>query len=409
MHNNKFKAGISIIFILLLLFSAVAGIYDYIVPDNISVFAGESTPEYFLLSIEENSRTAFAASAAAEDDRQSVTSSSAQAKLFGVLPIKPVDVNYYDNIKLYPGGMPFGVKFFTQGVLIVGFTEVDSSSGKSSPAYDSGLRVKDVITSINGKGVNTVDEITSIVEQSGGKPVDIGYLRNNTEHHATLTPLLSSSESRYKAGMWIRDSTAGIGTVTFINPANNAFAGLGHGICDIDTGELMPLMKGSVTNVIISGIQKGIAGAPGEIKGYFNGDKTGTLIGNTESGVYGMFSEIPSMIPEEPLPIALKNDIKEGKAYIWSTLENNSIQKYEIEISDINRNGNSMTKSFVVKVTDPKLLETSGGIIQGMSGSPIVQNGKLIGAVTHVLINDPTTGYGIFIENMLKNMPEILR
>ncbi|NLK40215.1 MAG: SpoIVB peptidase [Clostridiales bacterium] len=408
MQNKKFKIGLSIVLTLLLLFTAVVGIYDYFVPDQVSVFSGESTPAYFLVTLDENPE-AVPASAVANGLPSAITETSARAKLFGILPIKSVDVNYYDNIKLYPGGMPFGVKFFTQGVLVVGFTEVDSSSGKISPAYESGLRVKDIITSINGKEVNTVEEITSFIEESGGKPLSIGYMRNNTEHHTSLTPIFSTSESRYKAGVWIRDSTAGIGTVTFINPANKAFAGLGHGICDVDTGELMPLMKGSVTNVTISGITKGLAGAPGEIKGYFTGDKTGTLIGNTEAGVYGMFTEVPSGVPEGPLPIALRNQVKEGKAYIWSTLENDAPRKYEINISDINRNSNALTKSFVIKVTDPALLELSGGIVQGMSGSPIIQNGRIVGAVTHVLINDPTTGYGIFIENMLKSMPQLLK
>ncbi len=396
MQKNQLKITLSIIFALLLVFSAVVGIYDYIVPQSVSVFKGESAPDYFLLSIKE------------ETTDSETTNTRAKANLLGIIPLKSVNVNYFDRIKLYPGGIPFGVKFFTQGVLIVGFTEVENDGKKTSPAYDGGLRVKDIITSINGKEVNTVEEVTRLVEASDGKSVDISYLRDNSPRQTKLTPQFSSSESRYKAGMWIRDSTAGIGTVTFINPANNAFGGLGHGICDVDTGELMPLMRGNVTDVTINGISKGTAGAPGEIKGYFSGEKTGSLLENTHSGVYGVFTKLPEKVPEGPLPIALKKDIKEGKAYIWSTLDNDCAKKYEVRISDINRSGNDTTKNFIVKVTDPALLEQSGGIVQGMSGSPIIQNGKIVGAVTHVLINDPTTGYGIFIENMLKNMPELL-
>lgn len=399
----------SVIFILLLLFVAVMGIYDYVIPDHFSVFSGDEMPKYFLLSIEENSSAISAVSASVDDDSRIVTSCEARANLLGIIPLKKVAVNYYDNIRLYPGGMPFGVKFYTQGVLVVGFTEVENGGLKFSPAYDSGLRVKDVIISVGGRDVNTVDEIITLIEKSEGKELDIGYKRDNSVYHTSLIPKYSDADGRYKAGMWIRDSTAGIGTVTFINPENNAFAGLGHGICDIDTGELMPLMKGTVTDVVINGLVKGKAGDPGELKGYFSSEKTGTLIGNTEAGVYGLFLQRPDSIPEEALPIALRNEVREGKAYIWCTLENGTAKKYEIEITDINRNSNSVTKSFVVKITDPALLELSGGIIQGMSGSPIIQNGKIVGAVTHVLINDPATGYGIFIENMLINMPEILR
>jgi stage IV sporulation protein B len=207
--------------------------------------------------------------------------------------------------------------------------------------------------------------------------------------------------------MWIRDSTAGIGTVTFINPDNNMFAGLGHGICDVDTAELMPMLKGQIIDVTISAVNKGKPGYPGELQGYFNPEKIGSLIGNTDTGVYGIYSKIPDNIPTEPLPIGLRQEVEEGRAYIYCTTDSNEVEKYEIEIIKINQNSSDL-KNFIIKITDPKLLEATGGIVQGMSGSPVVQNDKIIGAVTHVLINDPTKGYGIFIESMLKNMVDIL-
>lgn len=310
------------------------------------------------------------------------------------------------QLRLYPGGMPFGVKFYTEGVLVVGFCDIDTDGGKVNPAYAAGIRLKDVITAIDGEVLTDAQQLTAKIDSSEGKELSVTYRREGGEHTVTLTPIYSSAEGRYKTGVWVRDSGAGIGTVTFIDPDTNAFGGLGHGICDGDTGELTPMLRGSVTTVTISGLTRGIAGDPGEVRGYFNPDKCGTLLENTENGVFGIFTEFPAQPPEPLLPVATRNEIRSGEAYIWCTLDNNEIGKYSIRISDIDTSSDS-NKCFTVTVTDPVLLEKTGGIIQGMSGSPIIQNGKLIGAVTHVLINDPTRGYGIFIENMLGHMEDL--
>ncbi len=313
-----------------------------------------------------------------------------------------------NSIKLYPGGMPFGVKFFTEGVLVVGFCDIDNGAGAVNPAYAAGLRQKDIITAVNGENLSCAAQLTATIEKSGGNPVTITYTRNSIVYNVTLTPVYSEADGRYKTGVWVRDSGAGIGTVTFVIPSGYSFAGLGHGICDSDTGTLIPMQRGVVTAVTISGLTRGEPGNPGEVKGYFSSGKCGTLIGNTEFGVYGIFSEVPAAFPEEPLPVASKYQVKEGAAYIWCTLDTNQVTKYTVEISAINT-GSDSNKCFTVTVTDPALLEKTGGIIQGMSGSPIIQNGRIIGAITHVLINDPTRGYGIFIENMLDHMPELLK
>ncbi|MBQ9079842.1 MAG: SpoIVB peptidase [Clostridia bacterium] len=312
------------------------------------------------------------------------------------------------ELKLYPGGMPFGVKFYTEGVLVVGFCDIETEGGKVNPAYAAGIRIKDVITAVGGEPLNDAAELTTKIDKSEGKPVDVTYRRDGEAHTVTLTPVYSQSEGRYKTGVWVRDSGAGIGTVTFIVPSSGAFGGLGHGICDGDTGELTPMRRGNVTSVTISGLTRGIAGDPGEVKGYFNSGKCGTLLGNTENGVYGIFTDLPSTPPEEAMKIATRSEVKEGEAYIWCTLDSNEACRYTVELSAIDRDSDS-NKCFTVTITDPVLLEKTGGIIQGMSGSPIIQNGKLVGAVTHVLINDPSRGYGIFIENMLDSMPELLR
>lgn len=303
------------------------------------------------------------------------------------------------GLYLCPGGMPFGVKFYTDGVTVVGFCDVETENGRANPATQAGLKQKDVILAVNGKILSGASELTSLIEGCGGAALVLHCKRGHDEFDVTLTPVYCPSEARYKTGIWVRDSGAGIGTVTFIVPETGEFAGLGHGICDADTGELVPMKRGVVSDVTISSVIKGAAGAPGELKGYFNAGKVGSLLGNSACGVWGVFSKIPSTA-EEPMPVGRRDEIEEGDAYILCTLDSNRMERYDVRISAINK-GATGSKCFTVTVTDPDLLAVSGGIVQGMSGSPIIQNGKLIGAVTHVLINDPTTGYGIFVENML--------
>ena len=311
------------------------------------------------------------------------------------------------DLKLYAGGMPFGVKFFTEGVTVVGFSEVETKDGKVNPATIAGLKQKDVILKIDGQALSGAPELTERIEKSDGKPLSLHCRRGKTEFDTTLTPVYCPAEARYKTGIWVRDSGAGIGTVTFILPDSGAFAGLGHGICDMETGDLVAMRRGTVSDVTISSVVRGAAGAPGELKGYFNAGKVGALLGNSNCGVWGMFSELPE-IEGEPMPIALREEVEEGDAYILSTLDSNKTERYDVKISNINRDATG-SKCFTVTVTDPDLIACSGGIVQGMSGSTIIQNGKIVGAVTHVLINEPTVGYGIFVENMLVNMPILAR
>ncbi len=298
------------------------------------------------------------------------------------------------------GGVPFGVKLYSEGLVIVGFCDVVTEAGTSTPAYDAGLRVNDRITHVNGVPVKTSADLVEKIEGSSNE-IEITYLRNGEKGSVVFSPAVSSEDGKKKTGMWIRDTTAGIGTVTFVCKDSGVFAGLGHGICDAETGELLKMDRGIVLDVRISGITKGISGTPGELKGYFTSDKSGVLIGNTLCGVFGAFSELPAELKNNPiLEIADRSEVVTGEATIMCTVDDGGAREYEIEIEEINRD--SLDKrSFLIEITDAELLEKTGGIVQGMSGSPIIQNGKLIGAVTHVLVNDPTRGYGIFIENML--------
>ncbi len=328
-----------------------------------------------------------------------VTVLSLSVGLFAIQSSAAGAVYKYEGLKLIPGGVPFGVKFSTEGVVVVGFCDVDGISKSQNPAYAAGLRPKDVITKINGLEISDAAELTRSVEGCRGKDISLTYRRDGAEKTISLTPLYSKSEGKYKTGIWVRDSGAGIGTVTYIFPQSAEFAGLGHGICDGETGELIPINRGVVLDVTVSGIKKGVSGAPGEIKGYFGSVKKGTLVKNTDCGVYGLFSELPEGIGEA-IDVGNRRDVRCGEAEIFCTLDDGQRHSYKIEIDNINLNAEG-SKCFIIKITDPALIEKTGGIVQGMSGSPIIQNGKLVGAVTHVMINDPTVGYGIFIENML--------
>ena len=305
----------------------------------------------------------------------------------------------YKDVRLIPGGIPFGVKFSTEGVVVIGFSDIDGLQKTQNPAYLAGLRAKDIITKINGRKIEGADDLLSTIESSEGRELSLTYTRGGQEKTVKLTPTYSKGEGKYKTGIWVRDSGAGIGTVTYIVPSSGEFGGLGHGICDGETGELIPMERGVVTSVKINAVKKGVSGEPGEIKGYFGSEKQGSLICNTECGVFGMFSKIPEGLGKA-VPIATRDKIKAGEAELICTLDESGRQSYKVEISSINRNAEG-SKCFIVKVTDPALIAKTGGIIQGMSGSVLLQNGKIIGAVTHVMINDPTVGYGIFIENML--------
>lgn len=322
-------------------------------------------------------------------------------KTFGKATVKNVNVEVVERKLLIPGGMPFGIKMFTDGVMVVGMSNIQTQNGIENPAKDAGIRIGDIITSINGKKVLLNEQVAEIISKAKGQPVTIDLIRNNENISVKLTPVISTDDGNYKAGIWVRDSSAGIGTMTFIDPETNRFGGLGHAICDIDTEQIMPLSKGEITHVTITGVKKGENGSPGELKGVFTtGKPIGTLHLNNETGIFGeMESDI---FNSYPIPVGFTNEISPGPAKILTTISGSKPKEYDVVIEKINLSGGN-TKNIIIRVTDPELLEKSGGIVQGMSGSPIIQDGKLVGAVTHVFVNDPARGYGILIENMLSS------
>ena len=338
---------------------------------------------------------------------KAITTSAEMKTDPSILTDAPLSAEDLRDLTLSPGGMPFGVRFLTEGVTVVGFCDVDHDGAKVNPASRAGLKMGDVILRVNGEPLEDATSLTDRIENSNGAELTLSCRRGKSEFETKLKPVWSNAEERYKTGIWVRDSGAGIGTVTFILPETGAFAGLGHGICDAETGEPLAIRRGSVSDVTISSVVKGTPGTPGELKGYFNAGKAGALLGNTLCGVWGVYSDVPQST-SDPVHIALRDEVTEGDATILCTLANNTTESYTVRLSAIDRDAQG-PKCFTVTVTDPRLLEQTGGIVQGMSGSPILQNGKLVGAVTHVLVNDPTTGYGIFLENMLARMPVVAR
>ena len=303
---------------------------------------------------------------------------------------------------VYLGGFPVGLKLYADGVVIVGTEDIDTKSGNVNPAEKAGIRVGDIIKKINGEDVKTNKRVSEIIEKSKGEKLEITVKRDNKLLSFTFNSEYSVSEGKYKAGLWIRDSSAGIGTVTFCT-SDGGFASLGHAVCDIDTGEVVPIDNGQSTNVNITGFYKGVPGDAGELCGVLEGETTGEIYYNGNIGVYGEFNSLP----ETPMyEIAPRDEVYEGGAVIFTTLENGITESYTIQILKVD-DSKGETKNLLIKVTDKELLEKTGGIIQGMSGSPIVQNGRIVGAVTHVLVDTPEKGYGIFAQTMLEKLNEV--
>jgi len=373
---------------LLLALLLCMGLYSVILPDEIATEDG-TLPAYPCVSFAEG-----------EEITGSVPAvSTVDAKLFGLVSLKKVEVKNYEGMSLIPSGRTFGVRLFGEGVCVVGVAEVESGGKSVCPATLAGIAPRDLILSIGDTPVKTVNDLKTAVERCGGKPLSVRFRRGTEEKTATLTPLFDEKEGKWRSGMWVKDSATGIGTVTFIHPETGEFGALGHGVCDGESGTLLPLHRGVVSDAVVTDIITGEKGKPGELKGYLKVGKTGVLTGNTNCGVFGAFA---ARDKGEAIPVGVSSSVKVGRATLRCMLDGSAPVDYEIEITEVH--GKSQNKSFTVKVTDPRLLAKTGGIVQGMSGSPIIQNGKLIGAVTHVMISDPTRGYGIFIENMLSQM-----
>lgn len=324
--------------------------------------------------------------------------------LFGAVPVKTVSIREAEPPVLAVGGEAFGIKLLMDGVMVTELGDVTDSSGAAvCPAEQAGIEVGDIIKLADGLPVLSNSGLQEVISESGGRDVRMTVSRDGREFTSSLKPVFSEASNCWRCGMWVRDSAAGIGTMTFINRSTGEFAGLGHPICDPDTGELVPLSSGEAVPVTITSVRRGERGIPGELQGIFTkGKSCGTLCRNSSCGIFGRLS--PEMLSGlsggcEEFTMGYRQDVVTGPAEIYASVSDSGPERYSVEIEKVDLSSDS-ARDMVVRITDSRLLEKTGGIVQGMSGSPIIQNGKLIGAVTHVFIADPTRGYGIFAERM---------
>lgn len=330
-------------------------------------------------------------------------------KLFGRIPLKDVVVNVVPETKVIPCGNTVGVRIFMDGVLVVGVSKVHANDGKDyKPYQDAGIDEGDTILEVDGKKLEQIYDLSEIVQDSDGKTLHLKVRHDKSFKDTQITPI-KSLDNKYKLGLWVRDSTAGIGTLTFYDSITHKFGALGHGITDIDTGKILSVGKGDILESSIISVKKGVRGNPGELKGIFlNEDfKKGIITENNEHGIYGKVINDNGLVKNAEIPVALRSEVEEGPATILSNIDGKKVESFTIEIQKVLKQNSQNSKGMVIKITDPRLLEETGGIVQGMSGSPIIQKGKLVGAVTHVFVNDPTKGYGIFAEIMIQSANKI--
>lgn len=331
---------------------------------------------------------------------------SGEIMLFGVIPVKPVALSITERPVVSLGGQPFGIRLYTDGLIVTDTDTVETSYGRATPARDAGIMRGDILLTADGEPLTSSRQLSGIVEQTAGRAITITGRRGSAAFRKTVTPAMDSVLEMPRLGLWVKDSSAGIGTMTFTDRKNGTFAGLGHGIFDSETGELMPLAQGDIVSAVITGVNKGSGGSPGSLCGSFADSRAeGTIAANSEKGVYGFLGS--GYFTGEDIPLAFRQEVKRGKVQIYTTVNGTEPEFYDAEITDISYDSREATKNIVLRITDERLLSVSGGIVQGMSGSPVIQDGCLVGAVTHVFVNDPTGGYAVFAESMYERCKSV--
>ncbi len=378
-------------------------IYSFIVfgnivlPDKIEAYSTKKIEYKSVYSVENNSLY--------QVDYQNSSKVSPienDIKLLGIIPVKTTSIIQSKPKKVSVSGESFGIKLYTDGVIIVGIRDVETDKGKCNPAKEAGLEKGDIIIEINGKKVYSADSVTDILNDNNGKDYKITVKRNGNYKEFLLKPAYSSSQGCYKVGLWVRDSTAGVGTITYYDKSNNTVSALGHPITDVDTNEIMPILDGEAVRATVTKIYKSKAGEAGSLCCEFTNDIIGTLKKNCQSGIYGKYTCTLKNTYE--YEVASPNEIVRGPVQILCTIDSGKAKFYNAQISRISYRENKKGKNMVVKITDDRLLEKTGGIVQGMSGSPIIQNGKLVGALTHVIVDSPEKGYAIFAQDMVDEL-----
>lgn len=398
---------IIIVILLMLVFAYVCNIS--LLPSSYIIMQGENLNIFTLLGLyikpKVNYQTMQTASNINKTKVNELGKIDFDLSFFNIFKLKEINVNVISKTKVIPMGNAIGMKLYTDGVLVVGMSEIE---GKK-PYENSGIKEGDRIVQIDKKAIDNTEDLMEAVNKCSGKEISVKYIRDNTTITTSIKPIKNSG-NQYKIGLWVRDAAAGVGTLTFYEPSSGMFGTLGHGILDVDTSELIKIANGELVTTNILNITKGKKGDPGEIRGTIeSGHTIGNIDKNTSFGVFGTLNKTPyiNIQNNDEIEVALREEIKIEDAQIICELENGKREKYNIKIQKVFLNNNKDNKSMLIKITDEKLLEKTGGIIQGMSGAPIIQNGKFIGAVTHVLVNDPTIGYGVFADIMIKQMREV--
>ena len=405
------------LFKIMILLTFLLIIYVYIlvisnIPDEITIFEGEnlSLKTIFGMTLHSEDEVLEVSANSGEKTINKIGNETLSVSLFDKLFLKSVDVSVLPKTTVIPVGNIAGVKLYTNGVLVVGMSEIEGEDSKTYKPYENtGIKEGDTIVKINDNVISSTDDLIEKVNMSNGEKIEIEYIHDEETKECSITPI-KTSEEEYKLGLWVRDSAAGVGTVTFYEPSTQSFGALGHGITDIDTGDLLNIASGEFVTAKVLNIKKGEDGNPGKIQGTVEEQETiGEITKNTEFGIYGKIQDLSSLNIDtsKEMEVAMRDEIELGKATILCSLDNQTVKEYEIEITKIYKDNHYNNKSMEIKVTDEELIEKTGGIIQGMSGSPIIQNGKFIGAVTHVLVNSSTEGYAIFGDLMLKQSKEV--
>lgn len=331
---------------------------------------------------------------------QSVGDDNSDLTLLGIIPVKSETIKTVEENTVLVSGHSFGIKLYTDGVMVVGTKDITVNGKTVNPSEEAGVSVGDIIVSINGEKVYSSDRVSEILNDNNGKAFRIRINRNGEYRDLSLEPVYVDSEGAYKAGMWVRDSTAGIGTITFFNPSNSSVAALGHPITDVDTGEIMPILDGQAVETTVTSVTRSTSSETGSICCDFSNKEIGELSKNTTHGIYGSYTDKTDLSKCCEYEVALPQEVQKGFCQIITTVDENGPKVYSAEITKINQNDDE--KNMVIKITDEELIKITGGIVQGMSGSPIIQNGKLIGAITHVIVNNPLKGYAVFAQTMLE-------
>ena len=411
--ENMYRKNLGKIILLVFLFI----IYIYIlviyhIPEQITIFEGEdiSLKTFFGITLHAEEDVLTVSADTGQKTINTVGNEKVSVTLFDKLFIKNVDVSVLPRTTVIPVGNIAGVKLYTNGVLVVGMSEIEGEDSKTYKPYEnSGIEEGDTIVKVNNTMIYSTDDLIENVNLSNGENVKIEYIHEKETKECSIRPV-KTNEEEYKLGLWVRDSAAGVGTVTFYEPETQQFGALGHGITDIDTGDLLNISSGEFVTAKVLNIKKGEDGNPGKIQGTVEEQETiGEITKNTEFGIYGKIEDASSLNIDmsKEMEVALRDEIQTGKATILCSLDNQTVKEYEIEITKIYRENNYNNKSMEIKLTDQALIEKTGGIIQGMSGSPIIQNGKFVGAVTHVFVDSATEGYAVFGDLMLKQSKKV--